>query len=193
MKYVQVQNSEQMWLYQMIGRRNNMSDEWEDIYTCPICKSTDCVPAGGKEKSKILLIGEFPGIDEVKTGKPFSGATGGILRTELGKLGIDLSRMRIANLWLHLPNHSDECLKYSATQVIKEAKGKEAILLIGSDTTKFFCDIKVSQMNGLEVKSSYLSAPLIMVCVQPATVFHGTIGELRFALKRFSERIEGII
>ena len=170
-----------------------MNNDWEDIYTCPICKSTDCVPAGGKEKSKILLIGEFPGIDEVKTGKPFSGATGGVLRTELGKLGIDLSRMRIANLWLHLLNHNEECLKYSATQVIKEAKGKEAILLIGSDTVKYFCDKKVSQVNGLEVKSNYLSAPIIMALIQPATVFHGCVGEMRFGLKRFVEKIERII
>lgn len=170
-----------------------MTDAWEDIYTCPICKSTDCVPAGGKQHSKILLIGEFPGEDEVKSGKPFSGATGSVLRTELGKLGADLSQFRITNLWLHKPNHNEDCLKYSVEQVIKEAKNKEAILLIGSDTAKFFCGVKVSQWNGLEVKSNYLSAPIIMCCVQPATVFHGTIGELRFALKRFSERINDLL
>lgn len=170
-----------------------MTDAWEDIYTCPICKSTDCVPASGKKHSKIFLIGEFPGEDEVRTGKPFSGATGGVLRAELAKLGADLSQFRIANMWLHKPNHNEDCLKYSIEQVIKEAKGKEAILLIGSDTVKYFCDKKVSQINGLEVKSDYLSAPLIMCCIQPAIVFHSVIGELRFALKRFSERIEGII
>lgn len=167
-----------------------MSEAWEDIYTCPICKNTDCVPAGGKRNSKILLIGEFPGDDEVKSGKPFSGATGGVLRTELGRLGADMSQFRITNLWLHKPNHNEDCLKYSVEQVIKEAKGKQAILLIGSDTVKYFCDKKVSQVNGLEVKSDYLSAPLIMACIQPATVFHSMVGELRFALKRFAERIE---
>ena len=170
-----------------------MTDAWEDIYTCPICKSTDCVPASGKQNSKILLIGEFPGDDEVKSGKPFSGATGSVLRMELAKLGVDLSRMRITNLWLHAPNHDEKCLEYSATQVIKEAKGKEAILLIGSDAVKYFCDKKVSQVNGLEVQSNLLSAPIIMACVQPATVFHSMVGELRFCLKRFSERIEMVI
>ena len=170
-----------------------MADEWEDIYTCPICKNTDCVPAGGKESSKILLIGEFPGEDEIISGKPFSGATGAVLRTELAKLGVDLSRLRTANLWLHLPNKNERCLQYGIEQVIKEAKGKEAILLIGSDTVKYFCNEKESKVNGLEVKSPYLSAPLIMALIQPATVFHSTVGELRFALKRFVERIERII
>lgn len=170
-----------------------MTDEWEDIYTCPICKNKDCVPAGGKESSKILLIGEFPGEDEIVTGKPFSGATGGVLRTELAKLGVDLSRLRLSNLWLHLPNKNEDCLNYSIQQVIKEAKGKEAILLIGSDTVKYFTGKKVSQVNGLEVKSDYLSAPLIMALIQPATVFHGCVGELRFGLKRFADRIEGML
>jgi uracil-DNA glycosylase family 4 len=167
-----------------------MTDEWEDIYTCPICKSNDCVPAGGNEKSKVLLIGEFPGTDEVRTGRPFTGATGGVLRTELAKLGIDLYGFRIANMWLHIPNHNEDCLNYSIQKVIKEAKGKQAILLIGSDTVKYFADKKVSKVNGLEITSPYLSAPIIMALVQPATVFHGCTGELQFGLKRFVKRIE---
>ena len=169
-----------------------MTDAWEDIYTCPICKSPDCVPAGGNKHSKILLIGEFPGDDEIRTGKPFSGATGTVLRTELAKMGMDLSQFRIANLWIHKPNHNEECLNYSVTQCIKEAKNKEAILLIGSDTVKYFSGKKVSQVNGLEVKSDYLSAPIIMALIQPATVFHGCVGELRFGLKQFVKRVEMI-
>ena len=77
-------------------------------------------------------------------------------------------------------------------QVIKEAKGKQAILLIGSDTIKYFCDLKVHNVNGLEVKSNYFSAPLVMACVQPATVFHGCVGELRLGLNKFAKRIEMI-
>ena len=171
-----------------------MTEDWEeDIYTCPICKSKDCVPAGGNEKSKILLIGEFPGIDEVKTGRPFSGATGGVLKAELAKLGIDLYGLRICNMWLHIPNKNEECLNYGIQQVIKEAKGKQIILLIGSDTVKYFCDMKVSKVNGLEVKSNLLSAPIIMALIQPATVFHGCLGELRIGLKRFVEKLETTI
>lgn len=170
-----------------------MTEAWEDIYVCPVCKTNDLVPPSGIEKSKILIIGEFPGIEEIKTGKPFSGATGGILRTELGKLGIDLSSIRTMNMWMHLPNKNEKCLEYGVQQVIKEAKGKQAILLIGSDTVKYFCDLKVHNVNGLEVKSNLFSAPLIMACVQPATVFHGTLGELRLSLKKFADKIERII
>jgi uracil-DNA glycosylase family 4 len=170
-----------------------MTEEWEDIYTCPICKSKDCVPACGNEASKILIIGEFPGKDEIKSGRPFAGATGTILRTELGRLGIDLGRIRIANLWLHEPNGSETCLMYSAQLIKKEAENKEAILLIGSDTVKYFCGLKVHSVTGLEVKSDYFSVPIIYACIQPATVFHGTFGELRLSLQKFAKRIEGLL
>lgn len=167
--------------------------EWDEIYICPVCKSNECVPAWGREKSKILLIGEFPGKDEVKTGRPFSGATGTILRNELGRLGIDLSRLRLVNLWPHMPNGNDQCLEYGIQQVVKEAKGKQAILLIGSDVVKHFCNLKVSEWNGLLVKSDYFSAPIIMACVQPATAFHGTVGEIKLTLQKFASKVEDLL
>ena len=166
--------------------------EWEDIYTCPVCKTNDCVPAGGNEQSKILIIGEFPGKEEIQSGRPFSGATGAVFRTELAKLGMDLYSMRICNMWIHEPNKNEKCLEYGIQQVIKEAKGKQAILLVGSDTVKYFCDKKVSKVNGLEVQSLLLSAPIIMALIQPATVFHGVVGELRFGLKQFVKKVEMI-
>lgn len=170
-------------------------NDYNDPYTCPVCKSEDCVPAFGYSKSQYLIIGEEPGHDEIKKGKPFTGATGGVLRTELGKLGLDMQKFRVCNLWLHpkstkKDNSNKECLEYSVQQVIKEAKGKKAILLIGSETVKFFCNKAVSNVTGLKVTSPYLSAPLIMACVQPATAFHGTVGELRLSLEKFVEEIK---
>ena len=165
---------------------------WDDIYTCPICKSDECVPAVGSTKAKILIVGEFPGKDELKSGKPFSGATGAVLRTELGKVGLDVNRMRLCNLWYHIPNKKKECLEFGMQQVIKEAKDKQAILLVGSDVVKTFCDMSVSLVNGLQVTSPYLSAPLIMACVQPAVVFSNSIGELQWTLKKFSKLVEEV-
>jgi hypothetical protein len=52
------------------------------------------------------------------------------------------------------------------------------------------CDEMVSEVSGLEVKSIYLSAPLLFACVQPATVFHGGIGELRQALEKFRIKVD---
>jgi len=161
-----------------------------DVYTCPKCKTEDCVPPIGKSKSPILIIGAFPGKDEIKQGRPFVGATGKVLKIELAYLGVSLNTLRICNLWIHEPNGNKDCFEYSMEQAIKEAKDKQAVLLIGSDTSKFFCGAGEMSLNGMKVTSQYLSAPLIMVCVQPATVFHGGVGELRLGLKRFSMEIK---
>ena len=101
-----------------------MNDAWEDIYTCPICKTNDVVLPSGKQSSKILIIGEFPGADEIKTGRPFSGATGSVLRKELGKMGVDLSSIRIMNMWMHFPNKNEDCLKYGVRTSNKRSKRK---------------------------------------------------------------------
>lgn len=173
-----------------------MSDDWgdvEEVFKCPACGSEDIVPPAGKKNSPILIVGEYPGDEEIREGKPLVGATGSIFKTELARLGIDIKALRLCNLWQHVPNKNKECLEHGAKVVIKEAEGRQAILLIGSDTMKFFCDKSVSATSGLEVKSPYFSAPLIMSCVQPATVFHSPIGEFRLSLQKFVFRIEGLL
>jgi uracil-DNA glycosylase family 4 len=143
----------------------------DDIYTCPHCGRDDLVLASGPRRAKILIVAEWPGRDEIKKGKPMVGAMGKVLRNELARADLDMNQMRLANLWLHPPQKKgkdntirDNCFNYGLEKVIKEAKGRKAILLIGSDTVSFFCDEKVSEVSGLEVKSSYLSAPLQRQC-----------------------------
>jgi len=161
----------------------------EDIYTCPHCGREDLVLASGPKRSPILVVGEFPGRDEIKKGKPMVGAMGTVFKNELARVDLDMNQMRLTNLWLHPKNENEDCFKHGLEQVIKESRNRKAILLLGSDTVSFFCDEKVSEVSSLEVESTYLSAPLIMACVQPATVFHQGLGELRLALRKFSEKV----
>ena len=170
---------------------NQMNDWVDNPYVCKICHKDDCVPASGNRNSPILVIGEKPGKDEIKKGKPLVGATGGIFKTELAKLGIDMNSLRICNLWHHDPKGSTEfCLQEGVRRVLEEAKGKEIILLLGSETVTFFCNENVSDVTGLVVTSHYLSAPVIVACVQPTTVFHGGVGELRLSLEKFSKIVK---
>ena len=168
---------------------------WEDEaftqYKCPHCNTEDIVPASGNKDAEILIVGEFPGSEEIRTGKPFSGNTGTILRKELRYLGLDIGTCRITNIWLHEPNKKDECYKYGIEQVIKEAKGRKAILLLGSDVTEYFIGKPVMSVCGMQVKSSYLSAPIVFACVNPACVFKNNVGELKWALKKFVELLNG--
>ena len=173
----------------------------EDIYTCISCGRDDLVLASGPRRADILIVGEFPGRTEIQKGKPLVGNTGGVLRSELSRANLDMKQMRITNLWLHPPQKpkakdvegkriKEKCYHYGLEKLIEEAKGRKAILLLGSDTLKGLCDEKVSDVSGLEVQSPYLSAPLVFACVQPATVFHSGLGELRQALEKFGRKVD---
>jgi len=172
----------------------------EDVYTCSSCGREDLVLASGPRRAKILIIGESPEEEELKRGKPMMGKMGGVLRSELGRANLDMNQMRLTNLWLHPPQKvgakdtegqriKAECFKQGLDAVIKEAKNRQAILLIGSETVKFFCNEKVSEVSGLVVESTYLSAPLIFACVKPTAVFSGGMGEVRLALQKFSKKV----
>ena len=161
--------------------------------TCPHC-GTSLVAPRGRRESPILVIGEYPGDEEIEKGIPMVGAMGGVFRTEMARVGIDINRLRLTNIWLHTPNKSKECLDYGIAEAIKEAKDRKAILLLGSECVSYFCNKSVLRTCGLKVTSPYLSAPIIYSCVNPAIVFkRGGIGEVRLALKKFSKVVEGVL
>lgn len=169
-------------------------DDWDkEILKCPHCNK-DMVDPSGPKDSPILLIGEFPGDEEVKQSRPFVGPTGNVLRPELGYRGIDLTQLRVTNIWLHKPNGNEDCYNYGLQKCISEAKGKKIILLIGSDAVKEFVgkDASVYDLCGLEVESHKLSAPTIMAILNPAIVFQkgGVVGEIRLAIDKFAEKVE---
>jgi len=165
-----------------------------DLFECPVCGNDEMVIPSGPSRANILIIGEFPGKDEIIYRKPLVGPTGRIMRKELAYLGVDMNRMRITNLWQHRPNKNEECYKHGCAEAIKEAKGRKAILLVGSDTLKYFCDKSVKAVCGLQVTSHYLSAPIIYATINPASLFQrGGVGEVRLALTKFSEAVKELI
>jgi hypothetical protein len=128
-------------------------------------------------------------------GRPFASnpnfmSAGKILRKELERCGISLSDFRICNLWLHEPTKDENCFKAGYNNVLDEAKGKCAILLVGSDTVETFTGYKVSDVTGLQVDSNVLSAPIIYASVNPALAQHRSLGEVRFAIEKFVARVE---
>lgn len=167
-----------------------------DPYTCSFCLRDDLVLASGQKTSPILVIGGFPGTDEIKRGKPLVGRTGTVLRMELARVGVDLNRMRLTNLWLHpklKPKDVtyQDCFDYGFEEAVKEAKGRKLILLIGADAVKTFTGYNVSEVTGLVVPSKYLSAK-VMCMVQPTTVFKESLGEVRLSLKKFSKEVDKV-
>lgn len=158
---------------------------------CPSC-GEPAVAARGPEDAEILIIGEFPGENEIEQGRPFCGPIGKVLRTELRIAGIEMNLCRISNLWLHAPNGNDDCYKAGMDMILDEAKGRKAILLVGSECANVFLGVGVMEVCGLQVESSLLSCDTIFAMPNPAVVFQPNrgIGEIRLALKKFAKVCE---
>jgi uracil-DNA glycosylase family 4 len=60
-------------------------------------RATQLVFADGNPDARIMLIGEAPGAEEDRQGKPFVGKSGQLLDRMLGAIGLDRTKVYIAN------------------------------------------------------------------------------------------------
>lgn len=159
---------------------------------CPSCAEPVCSPIG--KSKELLILGDAPSQLDIQGGPYATHAmyvTGGkIMRKELEKLGVSLNQFRVTYIWLHEPTTSESCWQAGYDHALEEAKGKKAILLVGSDTLKTFTKYNVSDVNGLEVDSHVLSAPTIYAMINPGLALHRSYGEIRFALTQFVQRLD---
>ncbi|HYG85996.1 MAG TPA: uracil-DNA glycosylase [Azospirillum sp.] len=66
---------------------------------CPLKRTaTNTVFADGNPQARIMLIGEAPGEDEDRQGKPFVGASGKLLDRMLAWIGLDRTKVYITNI-----------------------------------------------------------------------------------------------
>ncbi len=66
---------------------------------CPLKKTaTNLVFADGNPKAKVMLVGEAPGADEDRQGKPFVGVSGQLLDRMLATIGLDRTSVYITNI-----------------------------------------------------------------------------------------------
>lgn len=66
---------------------------------CPLRRTaTNTVFADGNPQARIMLIGEAPGEDEDRQGKPFVGASGKLLDRMLAWIGLDRTKVYITNI-----------------------------------------------------------------------------------------------
>lgn len=83
-----------------------MEDSWEQLKCeCALCRAcplgdtrTHLVFGVGREDAEIMLIGEGPGEQEDLQGEPFVGPAGKLLDTMLEIIGLDRSKVYIANM-----------------------------------------------------------------------------------------------
>ncbi len=66
-------------------------------------RATNMVFADGNPQAKVMLVGEAPGADEDRLGKPFVGVSGQLLDRMLGSIGLDRTSFYITNICFWRP------------------------------------------------------------------------------------------
>ena len=87
--------------------------------------ATQLVFADGNPEAKIMFVGEAPGADEDRIGRPFVGRAGQLLDKMLAAIGLDRTRVYIANVvpWrppgnrTPTPLETSACLPFTRRQI----------------------------------------------------------------------------
>lgn len=119
------------------------------------------VPGEGDADAKLMFIGEAPGAQEDKLGRPFVGASGKFLAEMLEDMGMAREEVYITNIVkFRPPNNRDPrkeeieaCLPYLIEQ-IKVIQPKLVIFLGRHSMNVFFPELKIGQAHGQAVKKT---------------------------------------
>lgn len=80
-----------------------IAKEIEKCWECKIDKTGKPVSGEGSPDAKIIFIGEAPGREEAKTGRPFVGRSGKLLRQLIREIGLEETEVYITSPVKYLP------------------------------------------------------------------------------------------
>jgi DNA polymerase len=104
--------------------------------------------ADGNPEGRVMLVGEAPGADEDRIGKPFMGRSGQLLDRMLAAIGLDRSQVYVANIvpWRPPGNRTPTpqeiaiCKPFIARQI--ELAAPEFLLCLGGPATQNLLGVK---------------------------------------------------
>jgi uracil-DNA glycosylase family 4 len=118
--------------------------------------ATQIAFADGKAGSRVMLVGEAPGAEEDRTGRPFVGRAGQLLDRMLAAIGLDREQVYIANVvpWRPPGNRTPTpqeiaiCRPFIERQI--ELAAPEILVTIGVPATQTLLNVKdtMARMRG---------------------------------------------
>ncbi len=145
---------------------------------CPLWRSrTKAVPGEGAVDARIMFVGEAPGLDEDRQGRPFVGAAGRVLNEQLRKVGIDRPQVFITNVVKCRPEGNrdpegaeiEACRDHLLTQIA--IINPKVICTLGRFAARTLIDsgISISREHG---KARRISGILYLPIYHPAAALH---------------------
>jgi DNA polymerase len=110
--------------------------------------ATQLVFADGSETAKVMFVGEAPGADEDRIGRPFVGRAGQLLDKMLAAIGLDRSQVYIVNVvpWrppgnrTPTPQETSICLPFLQRQI--ELVGPRLLVCLGASAAQTMLGVK---------------------------------------------------
>lgn len=152
----------------------------ERIAACTDCDlyrgATRAVPGEGPADARIMFIGEGPGFNEDRTGRPFVGAAGQFLDKLLASINLRRADVYITNVVKHrppnnrdpLPNEIEACRKYLDEQIAL-IKPRVIVTLGRYSMARWFPGEAISRIHG---QPRTVNGVTVVPMFHPAAALH---------------------
>ncbi len=169
------------------------------VRQCALCElsrgRTNAVPGEGPANAEVMFIGEGPGFNEDKQGRPFVGAAGQFLNELLQIAGFKRDEVYITNVVKcrppgnrdPLPEEIQACSRYLERQI--ELIDPRVIVTLGRfSMARWFPNDKISAVHG---KAKRVGGRIVVAMFHPAAALHQQ--SLRATVEEDFRRLKQIV
>src|SRR5262245_47906203 len=189
----------------LIPRNPSLTSARKAALDCHACelweRATQTVFGEGARRARVMLIGEQPGDQEDRTGRPFVGPAGQLLDRTLEAAGLDRQEVYITNVVKHFnweprgkwrihkkprPHHIAACRPWLDVElaIVKP----QAVVCLGATAAQSLlgATFRVTQHRGEFIESPL--APIVIATVHPSSLLRAPDSETRhLETERFIE------
>ena len=126
-----------------------IADEIRKCRKCKVGKSGLSVPGDGNPDADIVFVGEAPGKEEAKCGRPFIGRSGKLLRSAITGIGLSEEDVLITSPVKYLPDRgtpTDDDIVHGCVHLFRQLEviNPKIIVLLGSTACRAVLGKKIA-------------------------------------------------